>query len=110
MGTATKRKDRDDINFLQATWDMLADISNDGGLAIDLRLVPTERRGVFLIRLKAYQKGTDGTWAVLESYTCEYPSPTVQELTAAIFRAANKLDAQIADRVLATLDYKGGQP
>jgi len=91
----SRSKGRDD--FLLATWDALGDVTYNYNVKIAIDLIPTERRGVFRIRVRAFRPKPNAGYERLAVYERLYPTSEISELSAGLFSAANKLDHMLAE-------------
>ena len=84
--------------FLLAAYDALGDVSLNYDVKVGFSLLPSKRRGIFDIRLRAMRAVPNDKLREVASYTISYPNAAQQELTAALFAAVNKLDHLLAER------------
>lgn len=85
-------------DYLLAAYDALGDLSLTYDVKVGFSLLPSKRRGVFDIRLRAMRSIPNDKLREVASYTISYPNVNQQELTAALFAAVNKLDHLLAER------------
>lgn len=91
-----KLKKYDD--YLLAAYDALGDVSLSYNVKVGFSLLPTARRGIFCVKLRALHAIPNGGMREAASYSIEYPNANQQELSAALFAAVNKLDHLLAAR------------
>lgn len=102
---ATRRGEgKRDCDMLRATWDLLGDVCISAGVRVAISLLPTERRGVFLVEAKAVQTPPNEKPRVLARYRREFPNSQAQDLSAALFQATNHLDRLVAETLGGPLD------
>lgn len=95
MGTS--RKERSKNGFTQAAWDQCGDISYYYNVAIAIRLLPTKRRGVFLIEVGAFRQEQGHTMRRVAKYAIEWPNASYDDLGAALWGAVNQVDRLLMD-------------
>jgi hypothetical protein len=89
---ATSRKERGQNGFTQAAWDQCGDISYYHNVAIAIRLLPTKRRGVFLIEVGAFRQEQGHAMRRVAKYALEWPNASNDDLGAALWAAVNQVD------------------
>jgi hypothetical protein len=89
---STSRKERSKNSFTQAAWDQCGDISYYHNVAIAIRLLPTKRRGVFLIEVGAFRQEQGAKMRRVAKYAVEWPNASNDDLGAALWAAVNQVD------------------
>ena len=89
---STSGKNRSKNGFTQAAWDQCGDISYYHNVSIAIRLLPTKRRGVFLIEVGAFRQEQGHTMRRVAKYAIEWPNASNDDLGAALWAAVNQVD------------------
>lgn len=84
--------------FLLPAYDLLGDICLTHNVQVGFLFYPTKRRGIFSIELRAARSVPNGKPKIVAKYTVEHPTAFIQELSAALFNACNKLDHMLAEQ------------
>lgn len=93
-------------DYLLAAYDALGDVSLTYNVKVGFSLLPTERRGVFNIRLRALRAVPNGGLREVASYQIAYPNVDQRELTAALFAAVNKFEHLLSTKELEELNER----
>lgn len=96
--TSKARKMSEEEGFLRAAWDVLGDVCLTWGVQVGYNVLPTTRRGVFLLRLRAFRPVPNSRPRQVASWAQEFPCAQTQTLGGAFFRAANQLDRLMGDQ------------
>lgn len=89
---ATSRKERGQNSFTQAAWDQCGDISYYHNVSVAIRMLPTKRRGVFLVEVAAFRQEQGGRMRRVAKYANEWPNASNDDLGAALWAAVNQVD------------------
>lgn len=91
MATSRKETSKHE-GFLQAAWDQMGDMTYYHTVSLAVRLLPTKRRGVFLLEVSAYRQIPNSGFKRVARYTVEWPHSTEMSFSAQLFAATNQLD------------------
>jgi hypothetical protein len=105
----SKSNDRQETDFLRASWDMLGDISVNHSVTVGYSLSPTVRRGVFKFRLRAFRITPNQGLRQLAEYEIEFPNSMTANLGACLFRCANQLDHILAQLTVDEVPGEGAK-
>lgn len=94
---STSRKNGGKNGFTQAAWDQCGDISYYHNVAIAIRLLPTKRRGVFLVEVGAFRQEQGRAMRRVAKYALEWPNASNDDLGAAMWAAVNQVDRLLMD-------------
>lgn len=94
---AGTRKTHADGDMLRAAYDSLGDCSITHGVSVGYVLLPTRRRGVFLVRVRASRTTPNGSKEQISQVEREYPSAMVEGLGACLFNLAFQLDQRVGE-------------
>jgi hypothetical protein len=94
---ATSRKNGSQESFTKAAWDQCGDISYYHNVAVAFRLLPTKRRGVWLIEVAAFRQEQGGRMRRVAKYANEWPNASYEDLGAALWGAVNQVDRLLMD-------------
>ena len=84
--------------FLRAAWDTLGDVCLTFGVQVGYSVLPTTRRGVFLLRINAFRPVPNGKAHKAASWAQDFPCAQTQSFAGAFFRAANQLDRLLCEQ------------
>ena len=98
MTVKRAKADLDAEGFLRAAWDTLGDICLNYAVQVGYSVLPTTRRGVFLIRVRAFRAVPNGASVQAASWSQEFPNAQTQSFGGAFFRAANQLDRLLGEQ------------
>lgn len=104
--SSKRRKSGENEAMIRAAYDMLSDTMRVWKCECQVRLVCSNRPGVFRVNSAAMVREPDGVIRTIARYECEYPSAEVLSLDAAVFRAAVSLDRLVSE----TLGTAGNMP
>jgi hypothetical protein len=98
MPKKAPKADTSEEGFLRAAWDTLGDVCLNFGVQVGYRVLPTARRGVFLLRIDAYRSLPNSSPRKAATWAQEFPCAQTQSFGGAFFRAANQLDALLSSQ------------
>lgn len=102
------RQTQADEDFTRAAWDSVMDTQGEYGTWVEVVLLPSAQRGVWIVRLTARRSEQGQPDRVMSSYQGSYPNSSASTLSTYLYRAANCLgqmvEATCAEDVRKALD------
>lgn len=101
----TNRKRAPQDEFLLAAYDQLGDTSAMHGVQMGFSFLPTKRRGVFKVVLRALVTVPGEPSRQIAKYEIEYPNASVESLPAQLYQATIKIEHLVSQYVSNQVEY-----
>lgn len=91
-----KRPGRNDDEYLKGAWEWAVDAASGQQVGVRVVMTPTDRRGVWMLRIQACDVVDRRVVCVKLQHTIEFPSASHQTLAGAILAGLLHLDHEFA--------------
>jgi uncharacterized lipoprotein len=102
-----------DEDFTQAAWDTLVDLEKTYRVRVQVHIVPSQQRGVWVLLMMAESTCDDEHGRVVSRYQSSYPNGTAAALSSYLFSAMSSFYMQVSsarvEEYRLLCDLRGGQ-